>query len=82
MRDHLPPGILAGAWDEANGHDRAAVASLAGRPYDEVGLALTRLADRPDPPVGKIGHAWRLTAPLDAFLLAAGGPPSAKISID
>jgi hypothetical protein len=54
---------------------------LAGRPYDEVGLALTRLADRPDPPVGKIGHAWRLTAPLDAFLLAAGGP-SPKISID
>jgi hypothetical protein len=72
VRDVLP-ALFAGAWDEANEHDRAAVAHLAGRPYDEVGLALTKLADQPDPPVRKIGHVWRLIAPVDAFFLVASG---------
>lgn len=72
VRDILPL-LLSGGWNERNEHDRAAVASLADRPYGEVELAVAGLANQPDPPVRKIGDVWRLIAPVDAFFLVAGG---------
>ena len=69
---HVLPLIFAGSWDESNEHDRAAMSSLAGQRYDDLGLALTRLANQPDPPVRKVGDVWRLIAPVDAYFLVAG----------
>ena len=70
MSDVLPL-LLAGEWNERNEHDRAAVASLADRPYGELEHALVRLGNQADPPVRKIGDVWRIIAPVDAFFLVA-----------
>lgn len=63
------PAFFAGVWDDGNGADRAAVAKLAGRGYDEVRSSLERWADGPDVPARLSSGRWILTSKEDAWRL-------------
>jgi hypothetical protein len=69
-RDILP-AVLAGKWKDSSEGDRAAIAEMAGRPYEEVVQALTRWANASDPPVRRVGDVWMIAAKQDAWTLTA-----------
>ncbi|HEY0833761.1 MAG TPA: hypothetical protein VGE72_07620 [Azospirillum sp.] len=64
--------ILVGAWNTANETDRAIVAEISGRDYAAVEADLLALAQVDDPPVLRIGHAWKAKAPLELLHLWGG----------
>jgi hypothetical protein len=43
----LVPLVLCGGWDQSNEHDRAVVAAICDKTYEEVDLAVRRLASLP-----------------------------------
>lgn len=65
------PAVLAGKWQVNSEGDRAAIAELAGRPYEEVATTLTRWVHTSDPPVRYGGNVWYITAKQDAWRLTA-----------
>ncbi len=65
------PALLAGSWDEALEGDQNAIASLAGRPYEEVAQDLVQYAQESDPPVRQIGSVWFLASKENAWRLLA-----------
>ena len=65
------PAVLAGQWIDSREGDRAAIAQLAGRPYDEVAEQLTLWANSSDPPVRRVGDVWLVAAKHDAWALTA-----------
>lgn len=67
----VAPAVLAGSWSDASAGDREAVASIAGRPYQEVVRALTRWLGSSDPPVRRVGDVWMIAAKADAWSLTA-----------
>ena len=67
----LVPALLAGAWAETSDGDRDALAQLAGTSYEEFARSLPGLAGGPDSPLRRVGDAWTLAAPLDAWYLLA-----------
>ena len=72
----LPPkallaALLAGGWDETSEGDCARLAELAGRPYDAVVADLAPLVGAFDSPLQKVGSAWRVASPSDAWVLLA-----------
>lgn len=64
--------MLAGGWDENNEADKAIVARLAGRPYEEISRQLTGWLRQADSPVRKVGGAWKIASPRDAWFRVAG----------
>jgi hypothetical protein len=56
---------LAGSWLSSKETDRAIIARIAGRPYQDIERALTGLAALDDSPVLKIGDVWKAKAPLE-----------------
>lgn len=64
--------ILVGAWNDGNETDRATVAGIAGRDYDAIEADLLELARADDPPVLRIGRAWKAKAPLELLHLWGG----------
>jgi DNA-binding XRE family transcriptional regulator len=63
--------LLAGAWNEQAEADKAAVAGLAGQPYDEFVSAITPYIGHLDSPLRKVGSTWKVASPQDAWLLLA-----------
>ncbi len=64
----LAPFVLLGSWDDAKPADRAAVASVTGRPYEEaLAIAASWLA-RPDGPFRRNGTQWHFLSREDAWL--------------
>lgn len=63
------PALLVGRWDERREGDRAVVAELARRDYDEYRTVLERLSRTPDPPVRLLGTTWMISAKDDAWAL-------------
>lgn len=62
---------LVGAWNSASEGDRACVAKIANRPYEDIESELLRLATLDDAPVLKIGSLWKAKAPLELLHLMA-----------
>lgn len=67
----LLAALLAGGWDETSKGDRARLADLADQPYDAVIAELAPLLGAFDSPVQKVGQAWRIASPSDAWFLLA-----------
>jgi addiction module HigA family antidote len=69
VAQELLPVLLAGGWTETNDSDRLAISKLAGTDYEIVSRTVMRWKNQPDAPVRRIGEAWSLVAPLDAWSL-------------
>lgn len=67
----LLAALLAGGWVETSEGDRARLADLAGQPYEAVVSQLTPLVGDFDRPLQKVGPAWRVASPPDAWILLA-----------
>jgi transcriptional regulator with XRE-family HTH domain len=67
----LLAAMLIGGWDETSEGDRVRLADLADQPYDAVIEALTPFLAVCDSPVQKVGRAWRIASPSDAWFLLA-----------
>jgi addiction module HigA family antidote len=67
----LIPVLLAGGWSESSDADRSVLSGLAGRDYADLSRLVVACSSQPDSPVRRIGDAWTLVAPLDAWSLLA-----------
>jgi len=76
----LLAAVLAGSWDDASEADRAQLSRLAGIPYEALVQELALLGTTFDSPLRKIGTAWRLASPPDAWLLLANYLSSIDVS--
>ncbi|WP_407048920.1 hypothetical protein [Methyloraptor flagellatus] len=56
---------LLGSWVAGKPGDRAIVAELAGRPYEQVEADLRHLAQTDDAPILVIGEVWKAKSPLE-----------------
>lgn len=65
----LVPVLLAGSWDEASDADLAAMAKLAGRPYEVIAEVAERWRNVSDPPLTRIGTRWNLISRIDSWNL-------------
>jgi len=63
------PAMLAGSWVGDRAADRAALAALAARSYEQVEQDVTRLAQSSNPPIRQIGATWLLASKEDAWAL-------------
>ena len=67
----LLAALLAGGWDETSEGDRAQLAALAGQPFEAFLADLTPLVGAFDRPLQRVGPAWRVASPSDAWGLLA-----------
>lgn len=67
----LLAALLAGGWVETSEGDRARLAELADQPYDDMIADLAPHVGAFDSPLQKVGPAWRITSPSDAWHLLA-----------
>lgn len=67
----LLAALMAGGWGEDSEADRARIAELANQSYETVIAALARYVGDFDCPLRKVGSAWRVSSPPDAWLLLA-----------
>ena len=67
----LLAALLAGGWVETSEGDRARLAELADQSYDTIIADLAPLVGSFDSPVQKVGTAWRIASPSDAWILLA-----------
>lgn len=67
----LLAALLVGGWDEDSKVDIAVLERLAGQSYEAIVSELATLVGDFDKPLQKVGSAWRLTSPVDAWLLLA-----------
>ena len=58
----LIPALLAGAWDDTKEADRAAIATLSRKPYEEVVAQLARWRSSSEPPIRQVGNIWQLVS--------------------
>lgn len=56
---------LLGSWVGGKAGDRAIVAELSGRPYEQVETDLRHLAQMDDAPILNIGDVWKAKSPLE-----------------
>ena len=67
----LPLLTLIGQWDESNENDKATVAAITGRLYEEVAREAAALAQSEDSPLTKFGSRWRFLSHDEAWHLLA-----------
>jgi transcriptional regulator with XRE-family HTH domain len=67
----LLAAVLAGMWDETSDGDKTILARLSGLPYDEFIIALGPYVSNFDSPLRKVGTAWKVASPQDAWMLLA-----------
>ena len=66
----LLPALLAGAWDSGNEADRTVLMALAGAAnYDDWQATVQPFLQDDDPPLEHEGTAWKVRAPVDAFVV-------------
>ncbi|MFC7738701.1 hypothetical protein ACFQX4_23500 [Roseomonas sp. GCM10028921] len=63
----LVPAALAGAWQENNAADRAALGRLAGADYATVVEALAPWVAGLESPLRRAGDAWKIASSRDAW---------------
>lgn len=63
--------VLVGAWNESKAGDRACIAEITGRRYEDFELDLLKLARLDDSPIIRIGNVWKAKAPLELLYLFA-----------
>lgn len=76
----LIAGMLAGGWDEKSDTDQSVLSRLAGDSYDDLIRDLPRYAGDLDSPLRKVGTAWKIASPQDAWLLLASHVSSNDLS--
>ncbi len=65
----LKPAMLAGAWDNSNLDDQAALSNLAvGRNYEEIEEELLPLVRSTDPALDFESPRWQMRSSVDAFV--------------
>lgn len=69
--DKLIAPLLAVGWDALHEKDKAIVAALGERTYDDIERDLRPFLRTEDPPLEQNGSVWRLRAPVDAFIHVA-----------
>jgi hypothetical protein len=67
----LLPAVLAGGWDASREVDRAILAELAGKTYEQMEELLSPFLQVQDAPLERFASIWMLRAPVDAFELLA-----------
>jgi len=67
----LLPALLAGAWDEKNDGDQAVLAALGDCDFKDFIAKLAPKISAIDSPLRKIGSAWKLASPRDAWFRLA-----------
>ena len=67
----LLPALLAGAWDERNTGDQAVLAALGDCDFKDLVAKLAPKISAIDSPLRKIGSAWKLASPRDAWFRLA-----------
>jgi len=67
----LLAALLAGAWDERSESDRAILTRLGNTPYDNLITELAPFVGTFDSPLRKVGTAWKVASPQDAWFLLA-----------
>ena len=67
----LIAALLAGGWDEQSESDKGALARLANTSYADVVAEIAPLASDLDGPIRKVGTAWKVASPHDAWSLLA-----------
>ena len=73
------PALLTGAWDESKAADKRVLESLSGLAYDDLARELAAILQEPDSPLRKIGAAWKIASPRDAWFRLAGFVTSADL---
>jgi hypothetical protein len=68
QRTTLLPALVIGGWDDLSLVDKAALETLANKPYDEIERALRPLLEVDDPPLDHEENIWKIRAPVDAFM--------------
>jgi hypothetical protein len=63
--------LLAGGWDDKSESDRRVLSLLGDTSYEAVVAAIAPFAGPFDRPLQKVGSAWRVNSPQDAWLLLA-----------
>ena len=63
--------VLVGQWNGDSEADKAIVAEVVGKPYEEVERDLTGLMSVADSPVTKVGSRWRFNSHEEAWHLLA-----------
>ena len=63
--------VLVGQWNGDSEADKAIVAEVVGKPYEEVERELTGLMSVADSPVTKVGSRWRFNSHEEAWHLLA-----------
>ena len=76
----LPSLILIGQWDESNENDKETVASITGRPYEEIAREVTALTQTDDSPLTKVGSRWRFLSHEEAWHLLAPRLTTAEVT--
>lgn len=75
----LLAALVAGGWDEDHQADRDCLSELAGSSYEQFVEEVRPYFSRFDSPLQKIGTAWRVASPSDAWHLLASSLTSALI---
>ena len=75
----LIAAMLAGGWTEKNANDRRVLERLSGLAYADLQAALTPYVSALDSPLRKVGEAWKVSSPRDAWFLLAHFLSSADV---
>lgn len=67
----LRAALMAGGWDEQSESDKDVLAHLGNASYPQLVADLASLASALDGPVRKVGTAWKVASPQDAWFLLA-----------
>jgi transcriptional regulator with XRE-family HTH domain len=67
----LLAALLAGAWDETSEGDKRVLTRLSNEPYDTFVSKLAPFVSSFDSPLRKVGEAWKVASPQDAWFLLA-----------
>ncbi len=73
--------VLVGGWNASSEEDRAIIATLARRPYEEVERDLIEWTERPGSPLRKIGDTWKLVSPRHTYFWLAPGLTPADLDL-
>lgn len=75
----LLAALLAGMWDESRDADKVIMSRLSEMPYDAFSASIASLAGDFDTPLRKVGTAWKVASPRDAWFLLAANFTAADI---
>lgn len=67
----LLAALLAGMWDESREADKVIMSRLSEMPYDAFIASIAPYVGEFDSPLRKVGAAWKVASPRDAWLLLA-----------